>query len=1721
MKTKRISRTLAVILCLSMLLGITPVVAFATESFQSETHDVFKHTESTLAPGIEQSINYAYAKDGKQMVYYVATADIARDDVVVQTSYYKQHEGGVLGMEKLTNQMAYATRKYSNPEDELFISEYYTAVAGVNGSFYNMTTGQPMGITYIDGVSFGTSNYDNFFAVLKDGKTVVIDYANNIGNYVDENGESTIWQAIAGSQWLVRDGEDVTANATGSYNTDRHSRTCIGITADGKVVTMMLDGRQEPFSCGGTMHELAQIMLEQGCVAAINLDGGGSATYAARQAGSDSVEVINRPSDGSERSISAGIIIASTAAPSDVFATAVLTAESDYVTPGSTVNVSAIGVSPAGTSAVIPEDVSWHLADSALGTVENGVFTSNGTTGDAVVQMVYEGNVVGETTIHVVIPDAITFNNATITVPYGKTAQIELTAKYGLNEVTTKVSDFVLTLEFEQIGTLDGLNFTAAEEGVEVIESSVTAALVANSAVSATAQIVLGKGSEVIVDFEDGTDNGFGLSYTNYNYYLPNSNVSVVTAENGKVHGGNYALALNIDYSNSLESGYQMIALYQNKQDYNGVGAQRLGMWMYIPDEYVGLWGRWVIYPISEVSDSGEITYASSTITGQDYDGKNGTTGVVYSFNESGWHYVSIDTGAYAGAALRSGYYCFQFYISDRDGASFDYYFKNQNNVNGDFTVYIDDITFDYSSVVDDREAPVFGDVTYATPVMSDAAVLNNGATIGSGIIDFAASVAENTNKTNYTGIDASTAKAYVDGNEVPATYSNGKISINTSVTFTAGTHTVKLSVCDKQGNCASIIRTFTVESDKQQPVKVVAHDLTADRILLGSIQLIDVVAADIANVQSVVVTLDLDNMSDWQLDHMIVAAGFTASYSLQKDENIATVTITRTGKDAQTGEAVLVSIPVRAWFLENSNKRNPLSDKEWTLAQFYAGKEFWPIAIDMEVDQGLVTYTDGTTDVFTGEGVFIWTEMWANYANMTATEEGKAYYNSWNGGHIHTETAMSDAPATCTADGYTGRTFCEVCNSVVDWGTTVPATGHTYDFVNGVLQCTDCGELFNGVHTDGKTYVDGIVVADGWMDDSYYVDGVKLTGLQEIDGYYYDFGDDGICPSKAKIDGFYYDEAVGKYMYFTAGLKMTGEVNVYPTTYFFDEDGYAISGEVEIWGYTCTFNEKGAFISATDSNVVDAGFSGTNLNYVLLSDGTLKVGGEGAMRDYTANGIYPAWVIKNDPQIFTSLVIGNGITHIGRFGFYHNPFLKSVSFEEGSNLKSIGWGAFGHNWRLGGITLPASLEVIEEYAFYECGELKYVNVEFGSKLHTIKHTAFRHAIKLETVFIPDSVVNLGANIFYNANPDLILNVVAGSIAEEYAKNNNIKYVTREGIVTLVDRGVCNDTIIWEFYSNGELKIIGNGSMTDFSSYRDTPWFKYANNIKTITIGKYVTAIGNNAFAYYYQNVTEIAFEEGSVLTRVGVLSFMNVPKVESIVLPDSVTYIGSHAFSDCFALENIYVPQGVTFIHALAFRKCSNVVLNVAEGTYAENYAITNGLNYTTRDFVYIPIASGTCGENVFWNIYENNELVISGSGAMFNYASHTEQPWRAYANRITKITIGKDITSIGNYAFAYSFQNVTEIAFEEGSVLTRVGVLSFMNVPKVESIVLPDSVTYIGSHAFSDCFALENIYVPQGVTFIHALAFRKCSNVVLNVAEGSYAEDYARTNNLAYAVR
>ncbi len=1711
MKTTKLT---AWILTVVMLLGILPVSVSATNTetanetgpFTASQLTVAAEKNSTLAPGITQDSYTVYNNKDEQVKMFITTADMNVDTVKLFASY-KDMDPTNYGMSKLTEQVASFNEKATAGD------EYYqgTVVAGINASYYNMINGKPTGTFVMNGIDVtneAEGNQYGYFAVMKDGSVKI----GNKGDYSKDKGN--IQEAIGIQTMLIVDGEI----CSGLNTTQYYPRQTIGITADGKVILMTADGNQAPQSVGLTVQEQAQVMLDLNCVWAGHLDGGGSCTYAAKAEGSNDFRIVNSPSDGSERSVSNGFIMVSTAVSDGVFASAFLTAENEYVTPGSTVSISAVGVDKAGGAAEIPENA---VLSATNGSIVNGSFVSDGTIGDAVITMSVDDHEVGSTIIHVVVPESITFRNSEIVVPYGKSTDITITAKYGAREVPLKTSDVIFTLSDETVGTISGFGFTASEIGVsETGESMLTAKLSFAEDMIATTNIKLGKGSEVVYDFEDGTNQNVYFDEplgTKYNYVFPESEQFVTTSENGKVHSGSYALGAEINYGNSLESGYMKTSVYttETKVFENAI---KVGTWVYIPDECVGLWARWTLQAITGFNEDGTPIWGSA-VNGNNMDTTAGGTGIVYTFDEPGWHYLHVDTSAYSAVGWKADSAIMQFYISDRDGAAYNYVAADNSNIPGKYVFYLDDVTVDYSSAVDDREAPVFSNVTYATEGMPDAAALN-GNTITTNKVTIAASVVEDTAKSNFTGLDEATIKAYVDGVEYESTYTNGKVSVE-NVVLSNGKHSIKFAACDKMGNYGYIYQYITVDAEESEStVKLVPNDASLTYPKLGSIYNMDIVATAIEEVESVEVVIDLDNNSTWQLDHMTLADGFEATYTVEETENIATINITRTGNNNQTGEAALATLPVRVWTLKTgyTYPNGTQAGKEaFTLAQFKSKQEFWRMSVIANVDCGILTRNDDSVSTFTGERVFCDTEMWANYANMTSTAEGLAYFNAWDGGHIHSAEALADKTVTCTEDGYTDRTFCSECNSVVDWGTAVPATGHTYEVIDGVLKCA-CGELFNGEHTDGKTYVDGIIVSNGWYGDSYYVNGEKLLGLQEVDNYYYDFGEDGICSGKAKADGFYYNEEAEAYMYMVAGKVATGDVRLSFGVHFFDENGYAYHGERNILGYVCTFDEKGMFVSAEDSSVLEAGCVGTNLEYVLFTDGTLIIDGEGEMRDYTVSGSYGPWFYENMANV-KAVQIGDGVTGIGEYAFNRCEYINSVSFADGSQLENIGIYAFRACHRLSSIDIPASVEKIDDYAFFKCGALQEVNFEENSNLRYIGREAFAESHYLECIYIPASVVTIGDRLFIRGNSDVVMQVVEDSAAYFYAIENSIKYELVEGTVPPMESGECNSEITWALYPDGSLVIDGSGDMPNYASQMDQPWANVRHLVKKIEIGKDITAIGNYAFAYCV-NTEEIVFEEGSQLERIGVLGFRSANKVTEVVLPDTVNYLNTYAFGTCTSLGNIHIPQGMAYMHPKAFIESSSVVLNVASGTYAEQYAVDSDIKYTIRDFVYTAIAGGECGENVTWNLYDNGELIISGSGAISNYTSHQDQPWASVRHLVKKIVIGKDITAIGNYAFAYC-ENTEEIVFEEGSQLERIGVLGFRTARKVTEVVLPETVNYLGSYAFGTCTSLVNVYIPQGMDYMHPKAFIESSNVVLNVAEGSYAEQYAMDNGIEYTSR
>ena len=134
----------------------------------------------------------------------------------------------------------------------------------------------------------------------------------------------------------------------------------------------------------------------------------------------------------------------------------------------------------------------------------------------------------------------------------------------------------------------------------------------------------------------------------------------------------------------------------------------------------------------------------------------------------------------------------------------------------------------------------------------------------------------------------------------------------------------------------------------------------------------------------------------------------------------------------------------------------------------------------------------------------------------------------------------------------------------------------------------------------------------------------------------------------------------------------------------------------------------------------------------------------------------------------------------------------------------------------------------------------------------------------------------------------------------------------------------------------------------------------------------------------------------------------------------------------------------------------------------------------------------SGTCGANLTWNL-TNGILTISGSGAMTDY-NPGKAPWYSYSSSITSVTIGNNVTSIGDGAF-YDCYELTRVTIPNS--VTSIGNHAFYDCSKLTSVTIPNSVTSIGDGAFAYCTCLTSITIPNNVTSIGDGAFYNCSKL------------------------
>ena len=192
------------------------------------------------------------------------------------------------------------------------------AVAAVNGSFFDMDRHFPVLFLRIDGVDLCDASHNEAKSVQRNflcGTLAIV------GDSVFILKTDTVWQWEADLPYpnlmtarplLLFDGKTLPLHEDLGFVSDRHNRTAVGVRADGTVLLVVVDGRA-PEASGMSLQELQQVMRWLGCHTALNLDGGGSATFYADLRGNHGV--LNCPSDNGrfdhegERTVSNAVLI--------------------------------------------------------------------------------------------------------------------------------------------------------------------------------------------------------------------------------------------------------------------------------------------------------------------------------------------------------------------------------------------------------------------------------------------------------------------------------------------------------------------------------------------------------------------------------------------------------------------------------------------------------------------------------------------------------------------------------------------------------------------------------------------------------------------------------------------------------------------------------------------------------------------------------------------------------------------------------------------------------------------------------------------------------------------------------------------------------------------------------------------------------------------------------------------------------------------------------------------------------------------------------------------------------------------------------------------------------------------------------------------------------------------------------------------------------------------
>ena len=217
--------------------------------------------------------------------------------------------------------------------------------------------------------------------------------------------------------------------------------------------------------------------------------------------------------------------------------------------------------------------------------------------------------------------------------------------------------------------------------------------------------------------------------------------------------------------------------------------------------------------------------------------------------------------------------------------------------------------------------------------------------------------------------------------------------------------------------------------------------------------------------------------------------------------------------------------------------------------------------------------------------------------------------------------------------------------------------------------------------------------------------------------------------------------------------------------------------------------------------------------------------------------------------------------------------------------------------------------------------------------------------------------------------------------------------------------------------------------------------------------------------------------------------------------------------------VPDTYGDYPVVAIGERAFYNCETLIsITIPDSVTTIGYSAFESCSSLTS--VTIPNSITAIGASAFESCPTLKDVYITDVAAWCNisfdnyYANPLYYAKNLYLDGelITELVIPDSVTTIGSYAFS-NCDSLTSVTIPDS--VTTIGSYAFYGCTSLTGVTIPDSVTCIGNAAFAFCTSLTNVTIPDSVTCIGNAAFSGCNSLTSVIFEDPTGWWYADTSD------